>query len=506
MSEKFIRFRRRAFIIRLTRSIAAGLFFGLTAAGVLLLLASFEVIALGTLPIAAIAAGAAILTGAAVFLLLHSSDRALAGRLDREFGLNERTQTMLAFRDEAGTIHELQRADAEEKLAALPTSALRFKHLWACVLAVLIGAATLTAGLILKPAPTPPEPVVDVPFEISAIQIAGLEELISYVDGSEMDSPYRENVVLSLRALLADLKTAKTERERDLALSISLNTIYSETDLSSSTVEMINGMWPVATEETKALVKALNSYTWTPGIEWDDFEEAMLLYRACFAHSDEGLDSPDEGKMRLETANLLASAGTNLLRAVNASGVSHEDALYLVLLRLEAENGQGEGGILGLTALAEQSEKLGYAALKAELDETVETMNRAIFGVLENMAENVSIGEYAMTRLGELFGCKIPAFKRPMLLGSGSQGGGDGGTGPDDNPDSTGGIGTGAVFGSNDLVLDPATGKYVEYGKILDTYYALVFGKLENGDYTEEERDAIKKYFEILYNGFEKEE
>ena len=190
-------------------------------------------------------------------------------------------------------------------------------------------------------------------------------------------------------------------------------------------------------------------------------------------------------------------------------GVSKDDALYVQLLRLESAREQTEGAsehLYGITTLAEMSEELGYSGLQAELDNTVAEMNLAIFAVLDNMAKNVNVGEYAMTRLGELFGCKLPAFKRPMLLSLGSQSGNQDGTNPDDNPDSTGGIGTGAVFGSDDLVLDPATGKYVEYGTILDTYYALMFGKLKDGDYTDEERDAIEKYFEILYNGFEKEE
>jgi len=46
-------------------------------------------------------------------------------------------------------------------------------------------------------------------------------------------------------------------------------------------------------------------------------------------------------------------------------------------------------------------------------------------------------------------------------------------------------------------------GEYVEYGVILDKYYKLMFGKLENGQYTDEEKKAIEKYFDILYGGFD---
>jgi hypothetical protein len=51
-------------------------------------------------------------------------------------------------------------------------------------------------------------------------------------------------------------------------------------------------------------------------------------------------------------------------------------------------------------------------------------------------------------------------------------------------------------------VLDPYTGEYVKYGKLIERYYALLFDKLEGGIYTDEERDALLEYFDILYGGF----
>ena len=66
-------------------------------------------------------------------------------------------------------------------------------------------------------------------------------------------------------------------------------------------------------------------------------------------------------------------------------------------------------------------------------------------------------------------------------------------------------IGSGAVYGSDDLLLDPITNTYVEYGTILDKYYALMFGKVEEGNYTEQEKEAMEKYFAILYGGFDEE-
>ncbi|MBR7181819.1 MAG: hypothetical protein IKD28_03440, partial [Clostridia bacterium] len=120
----------------------------------------------------------------------------------------------------------------------------------------------------------------------------------------------------------------------------------------------------------------------------------------------------------------------------------------------------------------------------------------AIAAALERDLTNTGTGEAAMTRIGELFGYTVPPFDRPQLVtdsapedgGSGGEGGGGGGA-----------IGGGTIYGSDDLVLDPKTDTFVEYGKILNDYYALMFGKGENGAFTEEEQAMLEKYFQILY-------
>ena len=79
----------------------------------------------------------------------------------------------------------------------------------------------------------------------------------------------------------------------------------------------------------------------------------------------------------------------------------------------------------------------------------------------------------------------------------------------DDESESSGGdggIGEGATYGSNDIVIDPLTGEPIEYGKLLDKYNAIMYEKLEGDSYTEEQKEAIKKYFDLLWSGLEKKE
>ena len=119
------------------------------------------------------------------------------------------------------------------------------------------------------------------------------------------------------------------------------------------------------------------------------------------------------------------------------------------------------------------------------------------------------VGEYTITKLSTLFLVPAPEFERPDFVKYNQTI--DDSVKDDNNDDENsgsegGGVGEGSVFGSNDLVLDPITGEYVEYGTLLDKYYAVVFEKLQNGSYSDEQKKMIENYFALLYGGLKKEE
>ena len=110
-----------------------------------------------------------------------------------------------------------------------------------------------------------------------------------------------------------------------------------------------------------------------------------------------------------------------------------------------------------------------------------------------------------------LFSVPIPAFERPDFVKNGENintGDQNHDDKENDNPSNSGGVGEGVQFGSDDLVLDPLTGEYVEYGTLYAKYNTLMIEKLgdEKYGYTEEQKKAIEKYFALLYSGFQDEE
>ena len=106
-----------------------------------------------------------------------------------------------------------------------------------------------------------------------------------------------------------------------------------------------------------------------------------------------------------------------------------------------------------------------------------------------------------MRKLKELFSVPVPAFERPTFRTGG--GGSDNSDTGDKNP---GGAGGGVAYGSDDLVLDPMTGELVKYGDIIKIYCEKMYERLDSDLYTEEQKKVIRKYFELLLGGLEKEE
>lgn len=504
MGEIFERIKARAFTIRLIKASLSAVALGLLSSGVLLLLLSFEVILAGIELVIGVGIACFLLGGVGCFFLLRLSDRAVAARLDKEFGLEERVGTMLQYKEHTEAIHRLQRNDASEALGRVPVKIIGIETLWIYITAAVIAVAVFVSSLIFKPVEVPP-PVDDTPFSLTELQQTAIEEIITYVENSDMTSPYRENVADIVRGLLDELKKVDTVTKMNEAVTMANELILIETDASSFALEVIEDVWNSGTDPMKRLAEVLNYYNWPKADEEDKFESQLKVFRTALIHADSISENPDLEKMCSETALLLTKTSSSILTALMKADIPSDDALYLALVRLASTDENRDDGthVWGFSTLGEKAETLGYTDTQRELDQTFAMLKGAISEALAGHRDNTSTGEYAVTRICQILDCEIPSFERPVMRETVS--GGQEAPGGDDSGGVSGGIGSGTVFGSDDLVLDPDTNTYVEYGTILDKYYAIMFGKLQDGDYTEAEKAAMKKYFAILYGGFDEE-
>ncbi len=503
MGESFKRFMNKANKARLIKTVSAALASGMTVAGVLLILIKREVIALLPLYAAIFGLLAAAIAFGLFFLLTKVSERLVAKRLDREFGLSERAQTMVAYRDASGAMMALQREDTEKVLGEHSVKELKIKNLWIYITVILLSVACFTVGLVMKRTERQEPPEVIPPFEISDMQIAGLEELIAFVSASKMDDPYKTVISDELGTLLAALRDADTEPEMQAALATSLVVIAEATYDSSSMTEILNAMWATDNVHLKALATALDTSGWTENeaLCWGEYMESYKDFSASFdfreaAESEEISDAEllQRIKWALEDTSMKADA------ALNSSGIDKGDVLAAALAKLISAEG---GEFSGFRVIHAASEGKTYDILRAEIENTVDSIADELYSTISHQKANTNVGEYVLKKLASLFAVVIPEFERPTL----KETGGSGGNNDDSQQGSGGGVGEGATFGSDDLVLDPVTGKYVTYGTLYATYNTLMIEKLNSNRYayTDEQIQQIEKYFALLYSGLEKD-
>ena len=499
MTENFSKFKRKLHSVRLLKSITAGLAVGAFLGGLLLLATKRELIPIHPLFSLLIGAIGAVLSCGILFLVLHTSDKRLAKELDNRYALQEKVQTMLEYRNETGNMPALQREDCEQTLANIPTNTFKPKRLWVYFLALCIGLTSLSSGIIVKGKEKPAEKVT--PFKISAIQIAGIEELITYVDNSKMEEPYRVKISSDLSDLLVTLKAADTEPQMQTALAETMAYIQATTYNSSSMTEILNSLWHTQEEYAQGFAKAMDSSVWKEP-NWGDFAERITEFRQSFEHkTNEEQPTPTDAEMLQGLKSRLEYFSFKTETALLASAIAETDPLYSVVYDFTI---QGKG-ISSLSELAKDATVTSYTQAIATLEYTFNEMTDDLYAVTKQQKLNTNVGEYTMQKLATLFLVPVPPFERPDFSSTNN---GQGSESEDNNSNqpSDGGVGEGQEFGSKDLVLDPETGEYVEYGTLLNKYYSIVFEKLENGNYTEEQKEMIKNYFALLFSGIKQED
>ncbi|MBR3875396.1 MAG: hypothetical protein IKJ25_01305 [Clostridia bacterium] len=495
MSGNFLKFKRRLCVIRTIRAGIVGSSVGLLAAGVWLILTKLAVIDFEPISSLFIGLGLALVAGGVLFLFGGRSDKSLAEELDGEFGLKARVQTMIAYQGEEGELVALQREDAEEKLSAVSVKSYKFKGLPIYITVLAACAAVLVAGFIVPDMRdfVPPEEIEV--FELSDMQRAGLNELIRYVESSKMEEEFRTSIADELRDLLSRLENINTVPDMRAALAKSMAVICDITYTSSTATETLDALWDSNNVYLKHLAVTLDASSWSVP-DWGDFAERLTEYSMVLMGDTSEDENALVGKASLKRALDSMKISLDILQ------LDTEDELCAAIDKLF--NGNPGGLSLILATIDYHDDTTAREALNQSL-----TLNsQSLYDAVSLNRINAATGEYTMTRLASLFLVPVPEFERPEFVRTGERP--DGGYGSNDKEEGggnhNGGVGTGATYGSDDIVLDPITGKPIKYAELLDKYNAIMNERLDGDSYTEEQKEAIRKYFDLLYKGVEKKE
>jgi hypothetical protein len=336
-------------------------------------------------------------------------------------------------------------------------------------------------------------------FELTDSQAAGLRELIRDVEGSELEEQFRIPMAEALRQLLDRLMLTKTKPDMQAALAETMAVLLDITYDSSTATEMLNALWDTGDVYMRYLAKALDTGK-SNVAEWGDFADSMNEYVAILMGDTEEKEGALVGVPRLKGA--IDGMVLKLDMALTASGLPKEDSMYDAVSNIFNNN------VVGLRVLLKKLDRMNEETARAELESCFNITAEKTFAAISKNKANASVGEYAMTRLSAIFGVPVPEFERPEffkknLLVDGSQGPGED---DDKKPTGDGSIGDGAVVGSDDYVLDYKTGELKKLIELIDEYTAIMYERLNGDYYTEEQKEAIQKYINLLYSGIEKDE
>ncbi len=468
MGQEFRRFKRKIRVGAILRAVLFGLSLGVMTVAGLWLWAKLTMAEADFVRFAVIAAVPAVVGMGIWLILLWPTDRRLARRLDRSLSLGEKVQTMVAFRDDTGDMAALQRMDTERILSETPKRRVKGTATWLFI-GLPILAVLCMVGTVLVPAKEPeaPPPVVDNNFYLSPWQEQALLDLIEEVRTSEMQEEPREGVVKQLESLLIQLKSIKKEtsmKEAVVATIVKMDEIvenYNSCDL------LAKALGQSLTEEVRTLGAAIGSLkALLIGDRMNLLSEALLA---------------DGGR------ELAVEMGAALAVALESCSVTPTHETYAAL----------SAWAEALSAVTADTTDDAIGDIVAEADEAI---NAAVF--LE--ATNAGVCEDAIYRLLTIFGLKTEDLPADMLTDPDDPSVG-GSTDKDDDEDDkvhAGGLGTGEmIYGSNDMIYDPETGKYVPYGEVLKHYYDRITEQLVDGNLSPELEELLSDYFAILFNG-----
>lgn len=486
MGESFKRFKKKYLLDAIIKALLTGVSFALLIVATFLIVTFFTKLDFSIIYAILIGIAFGLLLGLGTFFLFKPNDKRLAKRLDADYGLKEKIQTMHAFLGDEGDIKLLQREDATKILDAQPTNmAGLFKGLIAFIIAFVICAAYFAAALVItlkpneEPTSNPGDNTQQEPgdddeeFVPTDHQKIALEALIQEVEKSNMQADLKASVILELGALLANLDDLRLQSQMKEYVIGVIKNVRGYVNGVSGTFKLHMKAKDSTNEKIKKLSLALYSLN-------------LNSIEAEFVSISSGLFALGGNK------DAIADFNDELGAVIRNSDLTENDALY--------------------TALKSLHDSLALIVDRTYTDENIlskldEAFNEDAIGELKKIIPqekiNNDVKERVVSELMRIFGITEDDIKEKTDENEDIEA-----TEPEDRPEigDDGGYGGGGnIFGSDDIVIDkekePAGNVdniNVQYGEVIANYESKITEMLRNGEISEELAEILRKYYSVL--------
>ena len=506
----FLKHKRRFLYKALIKSAVCGLSFGLLVVGVVLLSLKLSAITINAGYYVLMGVGGALVVGGVVFLIFRPTDKYVARRLDEDHDLYEQVQTSLEFKGENGLIVEMQRQAANENMKRLRGLRPRFARIWQyCLIGVLALAVSFTAFLV--PAQkvqgeTPPDgPVYDdkdeTPFELTAYQIAALNDLIENVKSSALAESPKAGTVTQLENLLETLRTAETVGEMRNSVRSKVYRIDKIIGAENNYAEVAAAFESTIPEVTLSINSGIATHNVYVLTEYDNVKIYASNSKDIIYAKLNGYINND---LRIKT---IVDKSDGLEGKLDEAVEKIDTCLEAVEL--------GDNDLFKVALTTFRSDLLGVKGrIPSNVNAALQNMLATVFAnfagnltdAIAVQAYNLAVDKFVEYRLYIIFGIEfeLPRDEVDKAPDGGAGGSNDEGNVPGGN-DGAGGSGS-FKYGSDKEIFDPVTGEFVQYGELLNRYYQIFQEYLASGQLTPEQEEAARVYFDILFSGFADED
>lgn len=450
--------------------------------------------------------------GAAFCFLLRPTDKKVAKKLDKQFALREKTQTMVEFSTADGAMATLQREQTDEALGEVAKKRVDLNWLWKFAFIPVIALAMLFVGIFV---PAKKSVVVDPPYNMTEAQKTALSNLIENVQSSNLSVDLKTSSVEVLNGLMDGLEKEQPQSVMKRAVLSAIKIVDSTVANANSYAKLRSSLAGgddnlVALGDSLAYGATFFYSKSSPVTSFDGVKAYEQLADESISEILKGWSAKfmeqfatkaDENSDPVPIAGAEASAKLyTFAAALNARLAGSEyapkgtegektDSLYAALSSLA--NGQ-----LYLTG---KYSNVSAAAYYGSINSNCTSFVGDAVKALVAQSYNCMMDEYIRNSLARIFGINrseigdSEAIVRPE----------DKNNNDPDNPNSGSPGGGEIIVGGDDLVLDVDTGELVPYGTLLEKYYRAVTDHIESGACGDEIALYIRQYFALLTSGIE---
>lgn len=535
MSENFKAVKKKYLIAAIISSVILGICCGVGLTCALAVLLKRLAVDLFWAIYIPIALGIAAVFGGLFFLILRPDDKRVAKKLDRQYGLRQKVQTMVEYSADNGAMATLQRGQADEALAEIAKKRIDLKWLLKFAFIPVLAVAMLFTGIFvpLKKRAGTEEP----PYNITETQLTALKNLIADVSASNFTEKVKGPSVEVLNTLKDRLQEEQPQSVMRAAVISSARMIDSFVAAQNSYTELYGTL--SKDEKLKVLAGVLvngatyfsddsRKLTSISAVE-DRYLQSdasvgnalggwrgMFMTQFIVPSENGGSATPSEPSQGgagnneneeveyltvTEQSKKLTEYAQALEVRLNASAYygkdpADNDALYLALTDLRGS----------FVARARNTSNMADAGYYEAIYGDCTLFVNSAASVLATQAYDCMINEFIRNSLARIFNLSVSDFGDSQAVIEAPDSGDD----PGNNNWNGGIVNPGdIVYGSDDLILNKDydgtanTPKQVPYGQVLKEYSDKVIGLLNQpgNSYSEEMKAYIEQYYQMLYGG-----